>query len=316
MSTVELEVTTTTPAAPDEATEEAAIRSRRGILRSLLAKRTGQVGVAILLLLIVCAVFAPLIAPHDPLKQSLSDAYQEPVFAGGSTDHLLGTDNLGRDILSRLIHGSRISLAVGLVAATVSAILGTILGLWAGWKGGLVHTLILRVADIQFAMPFLVVCLALVSVYGPGINKVIVLLSLWGWAMYARTIAVSVERVKRLDFVLAVRLAGARVPRILVRHVLPNVWGPAIVLWSAGAGGLIMAESSLSLLGLGVQAPEFSWGSMLASGPTYLRTAWWMTVFPAAALVITVIAFNLVGDALRDVVNPKLAGEDQAPQLG
>lgn len=314
MSTVEVEVTTA-PATDGEA-EVAATPSRRtGILRALLAKRTGRIGVVILLVLVACAVFAPVIAPHDPLTQSLSNAYARPVFAGGTSEHLLGTDNLGRDILSRLIHGARISLAVGLVAATVSAVLGTALGLWAGWKGGLVHTIILRVADIQFALPFLVVCLAFVSVYGPGIGKVIVLLSLWGWAMYARTIAVSVQRVKRLDFVLAVRLAGARVPRTLLRHVLPNVWGPAIVLWSSAAGGLIMAESSLSLLGLGVQSPEFSWGSMLASGPTYLRTAWWMTLFPAAALVITVIAFNLVGDALRDVVNPRLVGEDHAPQL-
>jgi peptide/nickel transport system permease protein len=166
---------------------------------------------------------------------------------------------------------------------------------------------LLRLADVQFAVPFTIVAIAVVATLGPGVKNLVILLSIWGWAIYARTIANSVSRTKRLDFILAMRLQGASSVRILFKHIVPNIWGPVVVLWSTTAGVLILVESALSFVGLGVQAPDFSWGSMLGNSFGELRTAWWIAVFPGLVLTVTVVAFNLLGDVLRDALNPQLS---------
>ena len=186
------------------------------------------------------------------------------------------------------------------MASTISAILGAAMGLIAGWFEGRTGAIIMRVADVQFAMPFLVILLAIVAIYGPGLWKIMIVMSFWGWATHARTIASSVSQTKRLDYISSGRLIGAKTHRLIVRHVFPNVRSSTIILWSASAGTLILAEAGLSLLGLSVQSPAFSWGSMLSSSQQYLGTAWWLAVMPGIAISITMISFAMVGDAVRN----------------
>jgi peptide/nickel transport system permease protein len=252
-------------------------------------------------------VLAPVLIHYDPTSTDFTIVGLPPLGLGGSLAHPLGTDQFGRDLLARLIYGSRTSLFIGLVAASVSASLGTILGLLAGYYDRRLGPFLLRLAEIQFSLPFTVVALAVIAVYGPGLRNLLILLSVVGWAGYARTIAVSVSQANRMDFVTAARLQGAGMARILFRHILPNVWGPIIVLWSTSAGVLILAESGLSFIGLGVQAPQFSWGSMLAESQGSLRTQWWEAIFPGLALTFTVVSFNLLGDSIRDALNVRLA---------
>ena len=290
-----------------------------GRMREIFAKAwrnpTGRIGFVLLAVLALAALFAPLLAPHDPTVQILPAADTAPFWLGGDGGYLLGTDSLGRDVLSRILYGLRLSLLIGIVAATISAALGLFLGVVAGWYEKGIGKVLMRLADIQFAVPFVAVGIALTAVLGPGLTPVLVILSVWGWTTYARTIANSVSQVKRQDFVTAARTLGASTPRIMLRHITPSILAPVVVLWSTSAGVLILAESGLSLLGLGVQAPAFSLGSMLADGQIALRLSWWSVLFPGAALLLIVLAFNMIGDALRDAFNPSSALVPKNPEL-
>ncbi|CAM3224654.1 ABC transporter permease [Nocardioides dubius] len=318
-ATAGMPATTTQPDPWGPASDQARVVKTPGRMREILGKAWhnpgGRFGFLLLALLVLAAVLAPWISPADPTKQVLSDTDTAPMWLGGEGGYLLGTDSLGRDVLSRVLYGLRLSLFVGIVAATLSAMLGLLLGILAGWYESTLGKLLMRLADIQFAVPFVAVGIALTAVLGPGLTPVLVILSVWGWTTYARTIANSVSQVKRSDFVTAARTLGASTPRIMLRHITPSVLAPVVVLWSTSAGVLILAESGLSLLGLGVQAPDFSLGSMLSDGQVALRLSWWAVVAPGTALLLIVLAFNMIGDALRDAFNPSSALEPRNPEL-
>lgn len=284
------------------------VRRSRSRLAEILGRvwgdTSGRIAIPMLAVLVLIAVFAPWLVPHDPTHQNLAAASAAPSWMGGEGGYLLGTDTLGRDVFSRLLYGLRLSLVVGVVTATGAALFGLVLGLIAGYFENGVGMVLMRLADIQFAIPFVAVGVALAAVVGPGIVKLMIILAVWGWANYARTIVNSVSQTKRMDFVTAAHTIGARTPAILFRHIAPNVLGPVIILWSTSAGVMILVESALSLLGLGVQPPDFSLGSMLSDSRTTLRLAWWATVFPGLAIMLVVVAFNLLGDAVRDALNP------------
>ncbi|GAA3737529.1 ABC transporter permease [Salinactinospora qingdaonensis] len=276
----------------------------------------GKVAVLLITALVLIACFADLLVPRDPVEQVLREVNQPPSWLGGEGGHLLGTDPLGRDVLSRILVGLRLSLLIGFFTSTATAAIGLTLGLLAGYYERFLGGALMRLADIQFAVPFAAVGIALAAFMGPGVVKLMLVLAFWGWANYARTIVSSVQQTKRMDFVTAARTSGASPLRVMLRHIAPNILGPVIILWSTGVGTLVLVESSLSLLGLGVQPPGFSLGSMLADSQQTLRLAWWAAVFPGVAITLVVIAFSLLGDTLRDAFNPALrANGDHDPEL-
>lgn len=279
-------------------------------------------GVALLVLALVTgsALLAPLIVPHDPLYQDITQRFRPPAWLpNGSAAHLLGTDQLGRDVLSRVIFGGRVSLQIALLAVVISGAIGVSVGLVAGYVGGGVGDVLMRLADIQHSFPFIVLAIAIMSVLNLGRLELfgrlvpvdpfwalVGILSVWGWSGYARVARGGVLAVKEREFVQSARLLGAGHRRILVRHILPNVVSPLFVLWSFALASLIIAESSLSFLGFGVQAPTPSWGNMLADGRGSLATAWWVAVTPGVAIMVTVLAVNVIGDRLRDILDPRV----------
>lgn len=303
------------PTAPEDGLPPKGPSFWRTVARRVWNNPTGKGGVLLLAILVLLAVLAPLIAPADPVKQQLALANVAPSWLGGDGGGLLGTDPLGRDVFSRILYGLRLSLVIGFGTATAAAALGLLLGLIAGYYEKVAGTILMRVADVQFAVPFVAVGIALAAVLGAGVLKLMAVFAIWGWTMYARTIFSSVAQTKRLDYVTAVRLQGASAPRILFRHVMPNVLGPVIILWSTSAGVLILAESALSLLGIGIQTPDFSLGSMLADSQLTLRTAWWAAVFPGVAIALAVIGFNLLGDSLRDAFGTSTNNTRHDPEL-
>ena len=262
---------------------------------------------AFLVLLVLAAVFAPLIAPQDPLRQSLSMRNRPPAWiAGGSGAHLFGTDNLGYDIFSRLLYGARVSLGIGIVAAIIGTLLGTALGLIAGFFRGPAEWLIMLAVDAQLATPFLVIAIAAIAAFGKGLPILIVLAGISGWMGFARACRSSVLSLRERDFVAAARALGATDWRIVVRHILPNLWSIILVIATIDLRRVILFEASLSFLGLGVQPPQPSWGSMIDKGREYLGTAWWISIFPGLALMLTILAVSIVGDWLRDALDPTL----------
>ncbi|HEY8600626.1 MAG TPA: ABC transporter permease [Thermomicrobiales bacterium] len=262
---------------------------------------------AFLLLLTLASIFAPLIAPHDPLRQALSMRNRPPAWiSGGSVDHLLGTDNLGYDIFSRLLYGARISLAIGVIATIIGALLGTALGLIAGFFRGPTEWVIMLAVDAQLATPFLVIAIATIAAFGKGLPILIVLAGVSGWMGFARACRSSVLSLRERDFVAAARALGATDWRILAHHILPNLWSIILVIVTIDLRRVILFEASLSFLGLGVQPPQPSWGSMIDKGREYLGTAWWISIFPGLALMLTILAVSLIGDWLRDALDPTL----------
>jgi len=265
---------------------------------------------AILLLISLAAIFAPLIAPHDPLDQSLLLRLMPPAWLEeGEPAYLLGTDHLGRDILSRLIYGAQTSLAIGLVGTLIGLSVGTLLGMVAGYFSGSVDECIMLIADIQLAFPFILLAIAIIAVLGPdppGATpwKLIVIVGISGWMTYARVCRGVVLTIKEREFVQSVRALGGSDVRILVRHILPNILSPTIVLATLDLARLIVLESTLSFLGLGVQPPYPSWGGMLGDGRDYLGSAWWLSTFPGLAIMVTSLAISRGGDWLRDVLDP------------
>jgi len=255
-------------------------------------------------LILLAAVFAERLAPYGPNEQDILKRLQPPGIPG----HVLGTDEVGRDILSRLIHGARISLLIGVIAVGVSCPLGVLVGLVAGYAGRRTDDVLMHVTDIQLAIPTILLAIAVVAVLGPGLPNVIITLSVTGWTLYARLVRGQTMTVKTRDFVQAARASGAGDTRIVLRHVLPNVFSPVIVVAVFAVANMIVLEATLSFLGLGVPPSVVTWGRMLNGGRLYLSTAWWLTAFPGLAIFVTVLAVNLLGDHLRDWLDPRLRG--------
>ena len=258
-------------------------------------------------LVVVAGIAAPLLVPHDPLEQNVIDRLQPPMFMpGGSADHILGTDHLGRDVLARLVYGARIALAVGGLAVAVSALLGLLIALIGGYYGGAVDALLMRLLDVQLSMPFMLLALAIVGIYGPSVGNIILVLTITGWVVYARVVRAEVLSLRTREFVVACRSLGGSNARIIVRHLLPNVAPSLVVLAALEIGRMMLLESALSFLGLGIRPPYPSWGSMLADGRAYVASAWWLATCPGLAVSFTVLSLNIVADRLRDALDSSL----------
>ena len=258
-------------------------------------------------LLVIPALFAPQVAPYDPLQGSLSKRLKPPAWQqGGSIDHPLGTDKLGRDMLSRIIYGARVSLAVSLVAIFVGGIIGTVLGMISGYFGGWVDALLMRLVDISLSLPTILLALVLVAAVGPSFGTVITILMIFLWARYARLVRGETLSIKERDFIARARVAGASHIRIMARYIFPNVVNSLVVLATLQVGYVILLESTLSFLGAGLPRPTPAWGLMIADGRELIVTAWWVSMFPGLAIMLTVLSLNLLGDWLRDHLDPKL----------
>jgi ABC-type dipeptide/oligopeptide/nickel transport system permease subunit len=264
-----------------------------------------QLGVVFVLMVLISAVFAPWLAPHNPVVGDLRGAYL--VRPGGR--FLLGTDTQGRDVLSRVLYGARLSLAVGVISQSVSVTIGIVFGLLAGYYGRWVDALVMRLADITLAFPTLLLLIAVAAAVKPSLPVVFVVIGVVGWAGMARLVRSQVLVLRRSEFVLAAQALGARDRRVLLRHLLPNVRTQVIIAATLGIGGAIMAEAALSFVGLGAQPPTPSWGAMVADGRDLLRVAPWISFAPGLAIGIAVLGFNLVGDGLREAYDPKLRSE-------
>lgn len=262
--------------------------------------------------IMLCIIFAtsllfPLFYQVDPLAQDLLARFLPPVWLdGGSLSHPLGTDNLGRDVLARILYGSRISLSVGFSAVLLGEFVGIILGLVSGYYGGKLDSLIMRTADIFMAYPFMLLTISVIAVLGNSMFNLILVLGISDWVIYARTIRGSVLSLKEKEFVEAARAAGTRNLPIITRHILPNVISPLLVLGTLRVANIIIWESGLSFLGMGVPPPAPSWGRMLADGRLYISDAWWLVTLPGLAIMLTILSINLLGDGLRDALDPRL----------
>jgi peptide/nickel transport system permease protein len=268
------------------------------VLRRLQSYPLGAV--LILAIWVLAALFAPIVAPHDPLATSLPARFRPPVLFGGSWDHVLGTDNLGRDLLSRIIYGARLSLLLGLSSLLLGMVVGTAVGLVAGYAGGWLDALLIRLADLTISFPIILLALLLAVVVGTKASNVVVVISLVIWARFARVVRGEVLVVRETAYVALARVAGASHLRIIVRHILPNVFATIIVLATLQLGFVIIAEASLSFIGAGVPLPQPAWGSMTAEGMAFLADAWWMPTVPALTITLVVLAVNVAGDWLRD----------------
>lgn len=310
--------------------------ARQGIWRMLRRGRLGLVGLILLLLITIAAIFAPLIAPHDPLVGKLEDSRKCPAYTtcpslgggGGQTtsiggfnlpgtasasappkgtlEYPLGTDANGRDVFSRIVYAARISLIVGISAVILGGLLGVIAGLLCGFYGGLIDTVIMRIADIQLAFPFILLAIAIVAVLGGGLFNVILVLGIGSWVPYARLVRGQVLSARQQEYILAARTIGARDSAILFRHLLPNVITPAIIIATFGIAAAIIGEATLSFLGVGINPPTPTWGNMLADGRAYVGSAWWLATFPGVAILLTVLSINMIGDWVRDILDPRL----------
>jgi peptide/nickel transport system permease protein len=279
----------------------------RRVLRELVRNKAALIGLLILLGVAASAIFARQISPYDPLAQEITQRLK-PI---GWTDsagrtYLLGTDHLGRDILSRLIFGARISLIIGLSAVAIAGTIGTLIGLVSGYQGGRVDDFCMRLTDTMLAMPFILLALAVIAVLGPSLRNIIFVLGISSWVSYARVVRAEVLTLRTREFVAAAQALGSGARRIVFRHLLPNVLTPVIVIATLEVARMIILESALSFLGLGVQPPTPTWGGMLADGRAYLSTAWWLATFPGLSIMLTVLGINLLGDWLRDVLDPRL----------
>jgi ABC-type dipeptide/oligopeptide/nickel transport system permease subunit len=264
-----------------------------------------QLGVLLVVVVVVAALLAPWLAPYDPIRGDLQAAYLLEPHGG----HLFGTDTQGRDVLSRVIHGARISLGVGLISQSVATVLGVTLGLIAGYYGKWVDAVVMRLADITLAFPTLLLLIAVAAAVRPSLPVVFMLIGVVGWAGMARLVRSQVLVLRSAEYVMAARALGARDRQILFQHLLPNVRGPVIVAATLGIAGAMMAEAALSFVGLGAQPPTPSWGAMVADGRDLLRVAPWVSVAPGLAIGFAVLGFNLVGDALRELYDPKLRNQ-------
>ena len=263
--------------------------------------------VVVLALLVLAAIFAPLLAPYPPTKTSLPNRLLPPFFVtGGSTAHLLGTDLIGRDVLSRVFYGARVSLSVSLIVILITSSIGTILAIIAGYLGGRTDTVLMRITDVSLAIPGILIALLLAVVLGPSFKTVVVALSILGWAPYARLIRGEVLKLREADFIAQARIIGSSSLRIMIKHIFPNVVNPLIVIATMSVGLVILMESTLSYLGAGIPPPSPSWGSMVSDGRNLIDKAWWISFFPGLAIGLVVLSGNFLGDWIRDKLDPRL----------
>jgi peptide/nickel transport system permease protein len=267
---------------------------------------------ALIVLFVVFAVFAPVLAPYDPTRIALPQKLTPPViFQGGNPAYLLGTDSLGRDVLSRLIWGARVSLAVSATVVVVSSAVGLLIGLAAGYIGGRVDSFLMRFADGSIAFPGILIALLFAISLGPGVWTVIVSLSVLGWASYARIVRGEVLRLRNLEFIIGARVVGCSPARIMATHLLPNVLDAWVVLMTLQIGLVVLSEATLGFLGAGVPPPTPSWGSLVSDGRNFVDTAWWISFFPGVAIMLLVLCVNYLGDWLRDTLDPRLRRTSQ-----
>ncbi len=271
--------------------------------RIMLARKIVIFGLAILLLAFIVAIFAPLIAPHDPIEQNLLNSLQQP-----SKEHLLGTDALGRDVLSRIIYGTRVSLAVGFVSVAIAGSIGMLLGLISGYIGGWVEGIIMRFMDVMMSIPLIILAMFIGAVLGKGLDNIMLAIGIGMIPSYARLTRGQVKSIKQLDYVTAGKISGAGSFKNAFVHILPNCIAPNIVLMTMNLGVAILIEAGLSFLGLGINPPMASWGAMVSDGYNHLRTLPYLSIAPGVVIMIVVLAFNIVGDALRDTLDPRLRG--------
>jgi len=293
--------------ASDEAAGSRARQDFRRVAKQLAGNKAAMLGLAIVAAMIAAALLAAWLAPRDPTAQAIAKRLKPPGWRGADGSlALLGTDHLGRDILSRLIFGARISLVIGLSAVAVAGTLGTLLGLIAGFRGGRTDDVCMRLTDMMLAMPFILLALAVIAVLGPSLRNIIIVLGLTSWVSYARVVRAEVLSLRTREFVAAAQALGSGGWRIAFRHLLPNILTPVIVIATLEVARMVILESALSFLGLGIPPPTPTWGGMLADGRAYLSTAWWLATFPGVCIMLTVLGINLLGDWLRDVLDPRL----------
>jgi len=284
-------------------------RKRGAAMRRILRNPAGAIGLVIVLAVVLVAILAPQISPYDPQKQNIRKRLQAPAWVeGGSSEYLLGTDPVGRDILSRVIHGSRISIVVGLLATAVSALVGVTLGLISGYSRGAIDAILSRVGDVQQAIPVLVLALAVAAMLGPGLTNLIIVLVISTWVNFFRVVRGEVMSVREEQYIWAARSIGCSTPRIIFRAILPNVAASTIVVGTLLVANMIIFEASLSFPGLGVPANIPTWGRIVSEGREYVAGEWWITVFPGLAILLTVMGVNLLGDALREELDPRQRG--------
>lgn len=267
---------------------------------------TALSGLGILLLVVLMAILAPIIAPHEPNRTDLAINFRPPLLLGGTSEYVLGTDHLGRDVLSRLLYGAQVSVMVGIFAVLISGFVGVLLGLVAGFYGRWIDDLLMRLVDILLAFPFILLAIVVMVAVGGNLLNVILLLAFTRWVDYSRVVRAETLAMKEREFILAARATGADNGLLIRRHILPNVFTPVIVMATFSVAQMIVAEASLSFLGVGIQPPTSTWGGMLADARLYLRSAWWLATLPGLAIMLTVLAANLVGDWVRDLLDPTL----------
>lgn len=278
-------------------------RFKRSMRQFFVGKWLNILGVVIIIGFLFLCLLGPTLAPHDPMKPAIFDQLQAP-----SLNHPFGTDSLGRDVLSRVMTGARISLSVAAIVLSTAVILGVVIGGLSGYFGGIVDDILMRVTDLFLAFPFLVLAIAISASLGPSLRNTVIALSVVYWPWYARLVRSQVLTVRTREYVEAARSSGCSDARILVRHVMPNAISPVIVQLTLDVGYAILATASLSFIGLGAQPPSPEWGAMINDARTYFQSAWWFITFPGLALALTVLGFNLVGDGLRDFLDPRTRG--------
>lgn len=294
-----LEATTGTTAAEPTAL--------RGSLRRLVRLKWGMAAAAIMLVIVGSAILAPWLAPHDPLSVNIRHRLAPPAWMeGGARSHLLGTDQIGRDLFSRVLYGGRISLVIGISAVLLSATIGVLLGLGAGYFGERVDWTIMTGVNVLLTFPFVLLALAVIAVLGPSLTNMIVVLGVAGWPIYARVIRAETMAIREREFVVAGRALGMSHARIIFRQILPNLVSPIVVIATLQVAQVIVLESFLSFLGLGIQPPTPAWGNMLGEGRVYMLNSWWIAAFPGLAIFLTTLAINLMGNALRDWLDPHM----------
>ena len=261
---------------------------------------------AILAILVFAALAAPIISPYDPVKGDLRAREKPPLFFGGTAEHLFGTDNQGRDIFSRIIHGARVSMSFAAVTMLLSVALGAVIGSISGYFGGHVDEALMRLVDLQNAIPFILAALVVVSVFGASFTTLLIIIAIFSWGPTARQIRGEILQLKQMDYVNLARIAGASSPRIIFKHLLPGVTNTLIVVATLGTGQIILTEATLSFLGVGIPPPKPAWGSMVSFGRNYIDSAWWIAVIPGLAIALVVVSLNFLGDWLRDYFDPRL----------
>jgi peptide/nickel transport system permease protein len=286
-----------------QAINEPGVVRRRAAIWAALRQPAIAVGASILIVFVLAAALAPLLTPFDPLAQNVIKGLRPP-----SAEFPLGTDKLGRDMFSRLLYGARVSLFVGFAVVVGSALIGGLFGLAAGWFGGWLDEVMMRVTDIFFAFPGLILAMAIAAALGPSLQNALIAITAVTWPVYARLVRGQILALKQREFIEAARVIGASQPRIIFRHLLPNSLAPLLVQASFDLGGSILSVAGLSFIGFGAQPPFPEWGVMISEGRNYIATQWWLATSPAVAMLLVVAGFNLLGDGLRDVLDPRLRG--------